>query len=64
MKISDLTKEQIDDINDKFEDYQFLLLKARKIRSDICKKYNITSYSQLYKIIKKPICLMRRHAKK
>jgi len=63
MNISELTQAQVDDINDKFEDYQYELLKARKIRTDICKKYGIGNYNQLYRVIRNPVCLMRRHAK-
>ena len=61
MKISELTKTQIDDINDKFQDAVYQRKQARKIINDVKDKYGLNT-SELYRLIdRRPIHLMRRH---
>ena len=63
MKISELTKTQIDDINDKFQDAVYQRKQARKIINDVKDKYGLNT-SELYRLInRRPIHLMRRHDK-
>ena len=61
MKISELTKMQVDDINDKFQDAVYQRKQARKIINDVKDKYGLNT-SELYRVIdRRPIHLMRRH---
>ena len=61
MKISELTKAQIDDINEQFQDAVYRRKQARKIITDIKDKYGLNT-SELYRLIdRRPIHLMRRH---
>ena len=60
MKLRDITQEQCDEINDAFEESIYLKSKARKLIRDIKNKYGITD-QQIYRLISKPIQLMKRH---
>jgi len=61
MKISELTKAQIDDINEQFQDAVYQRKQARKIINDVKDKYGLNT-SELYRVIdRRPIHLMRRH---
>ena len=63
MKISELTKAQIDDINEQFQDAVYRRKQARKIITDIKDKYGLNT-CELYRVIdRRPIHLMRRHNK-
>ena len=61
MKISELTKAQVDDINEQFQDAVYRRKQARKIITDIKDKYGLNT-CELYRLIdRRPIYLMRRH---
>ena len=63
MKISELTKAQIDDINEQFQDAVYRRKQARKIINDVKDKYGLNT-CELYRVIdRRPIHLMRRHNK-
>ncbi len=61
MKICDLSKGDIENIIDRFEDARYLKLKGKKLIRDIMTKYNLTR-GQLWNIANKnKIKLMRRY---
>ena len=60
MRIDQLTEEQYNEINEQFEKAIYLRLKAQKIVGELKKRYGL-SQSQLYRLISKPMRLMKRH---